>query len=87
MASGDDDSEDLKDGAHEPRECMACRGTGSVISNLGGAPSTVDCPWCAGSGVRSAEIDAQARWGDRAPQGAALAAEESAAAQAEQPAS
>jgi hypothetical protein len=87
MASGDDDSEDLKDGAHEPRECMACRGTGSVISNLGGAASTVDCPWCVGTGMRPAEIDAQARWGDRVPPGAELAAGQPAATQAEQPAS
>ncbi len=41
---------------------MACRGSGQVISNLGGTPQTVTCPWCDGSGVRSAEIDAQARW-------------------------
>jgi hypothetical protein len=43
---------------------MACRGTGSAISNLGGSPSTVHCPWCNGSGLRSAEIDAQAHWGE-----------------------
>ncbi len=42
---------------------MACRGTGRVISNLGGSPSTVACPWCEGSGLRPAEIDAQAHWG------------------------
>ncbi|HEY0516739.1 MAG TPA: hypothetical protein VGD00_06425 [Solirubrobacteraceae bacterium] len=41
---------------------MACRGTGRVISNLGGTPSTVTCPWCEGNGLRPAEIDAQARW-------------------------
>jgi hypothetical protein len=62
MASGDGDSEDLTGGTHEPRECMACRGTGSVISNLGGTPSTVGCPWCAGTGTRNPEIDAQAGW-------------------------
>jgi len=66
MASGDDDSEDLTGGTHEPRECMACRGTGSVISSLGGTPSTVGCPWCTGTGMRNPEIDAQARWGERA---------------------
>lgn len=43
---------------------MACRGTGRVISNLGGTPSTVQCPWCDGSGLRPAAVDAQARWGD-----------------------
>jgi hypothetical protein len=41
---------------------MACRGTGRVISGLGGTQSTVECPWCAGSGLRPAEIDAQAHW-------------------------
>ena len=41
---------------------MACRGTGRVISNLGGTPSTVTCPWCEGAGVRVPGIDAQAGW-------------------------
>jgi hypothetical protein len=39
---------------------MPCRGTGRVISNLGGEQSTVPCPWCGGGGVRLAGIDAQA---------------------------
>ena len=30
----------------EPLPCSACRGTGQVISNLGGSPSTQACPWC-----------------------------------------
>ena len=42
---------------------MACRGSGRVISNLGGTQSTVECPWCGGSGLRPAEADAQAHWG------------------------
>jgi hypothetical protein len=42
---------------------MACRGTGRVISHLGGSPSTVECPWCEGSGLRPAEIDAQSHLG------------------------
>jgi DnaJ-class molecular chaperone len=46
-----------------PRECMACRGSGKVISNLGGSPSQVTCPWCEGQGVRVPGIDAQAHWG------------------------
>jgi hypothetical protein len=54
---------------------MACRGTGKVISNLGGTPSTLACPWCEGAGVRVPGIDAQARWlaqqGDGAAAGAA----------------
>ena len=33
-----------------------------MISNLGGTPSEVDCPWCDGTGVLTAEHDAQARW-------------------------
>lgn len=33
-----------------------------MISNLGGTPSTVTCPWCAGGGVRLPEVDAQAAW-------------------------
>ena len=62
MASENNDSEDRIEASHEPRECMACRGTGRVISNLGGTASSVSCPWCDGSGVRNREIDAQARW-------------------------
>jgi hypothetical protein len=47
---------------------MPCRGTGKVISNLGGAPSSVTCPWCDGSGVRAGGSDAQSKWlGDDAP--------------------
>jgi hypothetical protein len=52
---------------------MPCRGTGKVISNLGGTPSTVTCPWCEGGGTRVSGVDAQAKWlgaddvhGDRA---------------------
>ncbi|HTA34174.1 MAG TPA: hypothetical protein VK721_12195 [Solirubrobacteraceae bacterium] len=41
---------------------MACRGSGRVISNLGGTPSTLDCPWCGGTGTRVPGIDAQAHW-------------------------
>ncbi len=63
MASEGTDAQELTEATHEPRECMACRGTGRVISNLGGTPSTVDCPWCSGSGLRPAEVDAQEHWG------------------------
>jgi DnaJ-class molecular chaperone len=63
VASEKTDSDDRTDAeAHGPRECMPCRGSGKVISNLGGSPSTVTCPWCDGGGVRLAEIDAQAKW-------------------------
>jgi hypothetical protein len=41
---------------------MACRGSGQVISNLGGTQSTLACPWCGGSGARVPGIDAQERW-------------------------
>lgn len=58
-------SADVTDAAHEPRECMPCSGTGEVISNLGGTPSKVTCPWCEGSGVRVPGIDAQAAWAAR----------------------
>ena len=44
-----------------PRECSACRGTGKVISNLGGSPSEIECPWCDGTGMFIPEHDAQAR--------------------------
>jgi DnaJ-class molecular chaperone len=44
-----------------PRECSACRGTGRVISNLGGTPQEVPCPWCDGTGRFIPGHDAQAR--------------------------
>jgi DnaJ-class molecular chaperone len=47
--------------AAPPRECFACRGTGRVISNLGGSPSKVECPWCEGTGTFIPGHDAQAR--------------------------
>lgn len=46
-----------------PQPCLACRGSGQVISNLGGTATQVACPWCDGTGVRPTEpADAQARW-------------------------
>jgi hypothetical protein len=50
---------------------MPCRGTGKVISNLGGTPNSVTCPWCDGSGVRVPGIDAQAKWLKDTPQAVA----------------
>jgi DnaJ-class molecular chaperone len=44
----------------EARECTACRGTGQVISNLGGSPQQVPCPWCEGTGRFIPGHDAQA---------------------------
>jgi len=48
--------------AQDDETCRPCRGTGSVISNKGGEASTVECPWCEGSGRRIPEHDAQARF-------------------------
>ena len=44
----------------EPQPCSACRATGKVISNLGGSPSEVTCPWCEGTGRFIPGHDAQA---------------------------
>ncbi len=59
---GDGDS--VGDG-QAPRECMACGGSGQVLSNLGGTAAKVTCPWCRGSGVRTTGIDAQQAWADQ----------------------
>jgi DnaJ-class molecular chaperone len=67
VASEQPGNEDRDEQSHGPRECMPCRGTGKLVSNLGGTPSTVTCPWCEGAGVRIAGIDAQAHWGQGEP--------------------
>ncbi|HEX7609047.1 MAG TPA: hypothetical protein VF380_00110 [Solirubrobacteraceae bacterium] len=73
-----DEADDRKDASHEPRECMPCRGSGQVISNLGGTPAKVTCPWCAGTGMRVPGTDAQAAWlAERARQEAEQAGEQS----------
>ena len=41
------------------RICTPCRGTGRVISGLGGNPHEVICPWCGGSGTFQSGRDAQ----------------------------
>jgi DnaJ-class molecular chaperone len=51
---------DADDETPEPQPCSPCRGTGKVISNLGGSPSTVTCPWCEGTGRFIPDHDAQA---------------------------
>lgn len=58
-----DQVDDKGDGAEapEPRACTVCRGTGTVISNLGGTPAQQDCPWCEGTGTEIPGHDAQAR--------------------------
>jgi DnaJ-class molecular chaperone len=40
-------------------QCRACRGTGRVISGLGGTPNEIVCPWCEGSGEFIPEHNAQ----------------------------
>lgn len=39
--------------------CMACHGSGKIISNLGGHSRKVTCPWCRGGGERLTGMDAQ----------------------------
>jgi DnaJ-class molecular chaperone len=53
--------------SYDPSACTACRGTGEVISGLGGTSHRVDCPWCEGSGRFVAEHDAQAAGGVEKP--------------------
>jgi DnaJ-class molecular chaperone len=55
MSSGREDK-----AAGERSVCTPCRGTGTVISGLGGAMHQVTCPWCGGSGVFQRGRDAQA---------------------------
>ena len=43
-----------------PAALQPCRGTGRVVSNLGGTPATVECPWCEGTGRFLPGHDAQA---------------------------
>ncbi len=45
--------------ASTPDVCTPCRGTGRLISGLGGTPHEVTCPWCRGTGERVPGIDAQ----------------------------
>ena len=58
--AADDQASETREPSDQP--CMACRGTGEVISMLGGEPSTLPCPWCEGTGKRIPGHDAQAHW-------------------------
>jgi DnaJ-class molecular chaperone len=59
-----DEDGDSTEASHGPQECMPCRGSGRVISNLGGKASKITCPWCQGQGTRQMAVDAQARWAE-----------------------
>ena len=48
------------DATPDEEVCPPCRGTGVVISNLGGVRSEVACPWCGGTGRFRRDGDAQA---------------------------
>lgn len=54
-------------GEDGPGTCLACRGTGKLISGLGGTPHEVTCPWCGGSGNRIPGINAQEHPAETAP--------------------
>jgi DnaJ-class molecular chaperone len=44
----------------DPRAtCTPCRGTGKLVSGLGGNPHEVTCPWCGGTGGFQPGRDAQ----------------------------
>ena len=49
------------DDATDPDRCRPCRGTGTLISNRGGTPHEVPCPWCDGTGRFQPGHDAQRR--------------------------
>jgi DnaJ-class molecular chaperone len=55
-----EDTQQGQDPGAQARECAPCRGTGRVISNLGGSPQEVTCPWCEGTGRFIPGHDAQA---------------------------
>ena len=55
------DDPDDPDTVTELPPCSACRGTGRVISRLGGTDHEVECPWCDGGGRRLRDHDAQDR--------------------------
>ncbi len=60
-SSADEDGEQdaPAEESREPKVCMACHGTGKVISSLDGHARKVTCPWCRGGGERLVGEDAQ----------------------------
>jgi DnaJ-class molecular chaperone len=46
-------------GGEERGTCTPCRGTGRLLSALGGHSHEVTCPWCRGSGRFTPGEDAQ----------------------------
>ncbi len=52
-------ADDEQNADNRGQACTPCRGTGQLISGLGGTPHQVTCPWCRGTGVRIPGIDAQ----------------------------
>jgi hypothetical protein len=58
-AAGDGEDATTAEQPPEAQPCMPCHGTGKVISNLGGSPRKVTCPWCRGGGERLTGVDAQ----------------------------
>jgi DnaJ-class molecular chaperone len=64
VSTEEDEQAGTVQGAGEPEPCMPCRGTGQVISHLGGPAQSIGCPWCDGSGVRRPGVDAQQHWLD-----------------------
>ena len=61
VAADDQNPEGAAGAGAAPVSCSACRGTGKVISNLGGTGKPVECPWCDGAGVRLPDHDAQGK--------------------------
>jgi DnaJ-class molecular chaperone len=49
--------------------CGPCRGTGRVLSTLGGQQHELPCPWCDGTGKFIAGRDAQASPAEQASPG------------------
>ncbi len=58
-ATVDADGDAQDNSGAEERVCMACHGSGKVISNLDGHSRKVTCPWCRGGGERLTGMDAQ----------------------------